>query len=239
LEVAVKKILLISGLCILLGAASASAAELEIPMEFEYLAIDGKKIQSNSFWHKSTLEFGQGEHKIALRYSDVVKDTFGNDGNVDFVKSAPFIISLKADDAQRYILQPDGDGAGKNPKAYAKEPKVKISRRDAGAVEYRVTYTDWEEESFVSRLFSGNSARDITASTAVAAGATMTAATNAAAPPAPLGNGVSGAIQTAAPAADGANQTAEATPKQMLRYWWQQADEKTRKEFMSWVFSAP
>jgi len=25
----------------------------------------------------------------------------------------------------------------------------------------------------------------------------------------------------------------------MLRYWWQQADEKTRKEFMSWVFSAP
>jgi len=236
----VKTFLSISGLCILLGTAPVFAAELKIPMEFEYLAIDGKKIQSNSFRHKSTLEFGQGEHKIAVRYSDVVKDTFGNDGNVDFVKSAPFIISLKADDTQRYILRPDGDGVSENPKAYAKQPKVKITRRDAGVVEYQVTYTDWEEESFVSRLFSGNSARDITASTAVAAAATTAAGVSpAVSATAPHTNVVSGATQTAAPAADGNNQTAETTPKQMLRYWWQQADEKTRKEFMSWVFSAP
>lgn len=38
-----KSLLPISSLLMLLGSASAFAADLNIPMSFEYLALDGKK----------------------------------------------------------------------------------------------------------------------------------------------------------------------------------------------------
>ncbi|MGL5361122.1 MAG: DUF2057 domain-containing protein, partial [Shewanella sp.] len=46
-----KSLLPISSLLMLLGSASAYAADLHIPMSFEYLALNGQKVESSAFNH--------------------------------------------------------------------------------------------------------------------------------------------------------------------------------------------
>lgn len=227
-----KSLLPITAMFVLLGSASAFAADLNIPMEFEYLALDGKKVPSSTFRHKSRLEFGLGTHKIAVRYQEIVKDDFGGDGSL--IKSAPLIITIKADGDHHYVLGPAEGKVIGNPRAFAKDPAINIIRSDNGPVSYQVVNTNWEEESFVSRLFSGNQEQDIAGSAILATG---TAANDAA--PMPAGQpGVSTAtLPTAATEIDRGKQSADINPQQMLQYWWSQADGKTRKAFMDWVGS--
>ncbi|MGL6121870.1 MAG: DUF2057 domain-containing protein [Shewanella sp.] len=224
-----KSLLPISSLLVLLGSASAFAADLNIPMSFEYLALDGKKVESSVFNHKSSLELAPGTHKIAIRYHEMVEDDFSD--SQTFVKSAPFVITLEVDGDHQYYLQAAEGEVVKKPKVYAQNPQVKLTRSDKGSVNYQVVNTNLEEEGFVSRLFSGNQAVDLSG--------TATAATDAA-----------GAVVAVAPVTTSAtvnatsltapvdtSKAAEANPPQMLQYWWLQADEKTRKEFMSWAIS--
>ncbi len=230
-----KSLLPLSSLLLLLGSASAFAADLNIPMSFEYLALDGKKVESSSFNHKSSLALTPGSHKIAIRYHEMVQDDFSD--SQSFVKSAPFIVTLEVDGDHQYYLQAAEGKVVKKPKAFAQNPQVVLTRADKGQVGYQVTNTDIEEEGFVSRLFSGNQAVDAT-STAVVA--TSAAGTPVAAAPVPTSAVVNATVITqAAPAATPSNapKASEATPQQMLQYWWLQADEKTRKEFMSWAIS--
>ena len=238
-----KSLLAITGMLVLLGSASAFAAELNIPMEFEYLALDEKKVLTNSFRHKSRLEFGQGTHKIAVRYQDMVKDDYGSDESL--IKSAPLIITITVDGDHHYVLSPAEGKVIKNPKTFAKNPAVKISRSDNGPVSYQVVNTNWEEESFVSRLFSGNQEQDITgeAVTATGSGASLaeTGAPAQTAAPVPVGKpgATSAALPTAATESERGNKSPGVNSQQMLQYWWTQADEKTRREFMGWVGSQP
>lgn len=227
-----KSLLSITGMLVLLGSASAFAADLNIPMEFEYLALDGKKVPSSTFRHKSRLEFGLGTHKIAVRYQDMVKDDFGSDESL--IKSAPLIITIKADGDHHYELSPAEGKVIRNPRAFAKDPAINITRSDNGPVSYQVVNTNWEEESFVSRLFSGNQEQDIAGS---AISATGTVAKDAAPMPAGQSGASAATLPTAATEIDRGKQSADIDPQQMLQYWWSQADAKTRKAFMDWVGS--
>lgn len=238
-----KLLLSVSAMLVLTVSISAFAADLKIPMEFEYLALDGKKIQSNSFLHKSTLKFDHGTHKIAVRYNDLVKDDFGD--NRSFIKSSPFIITINVDGDHHYLLRPGEGKIIRNPKNFAKDPKVKISRSDGGPVSYQVFNTDLEEESFLSRLFSGNQTQDIAGNvatatnTGVSLAATGSVATIAAQTPETKPDAVAATSPIAVAESHNANQNADVNPQRMLQYWWLQADEKTRKEFMRWAFSQP
>ncbi|MGI2126419.1 DUF2057 domain-containing protein [Shewanella oncorhynchi] len=224
-----KSLLPISSLLVLLGSASAFAADLNIPMSFEYLALDGKKVESSVFNHKSSLELAPGTHKIAIRYHEMVEDDFSD--SQTFVKSAPFIVTLDVDGDHQYYLQAAEGEVVKKPKVYAQNPQIKLTRSDKGNVNYQVVNTNLEEESFVSRLFSGNQAVDVSGTAAAATGAagavvavapvTTSATVNATSLTAPVDT----------------SKAAGANPQQMLQYWWLQADEKTRKEFMSWAIS--
>jgi uncharacterized protein YccT (UPF0319 family) len=227
-----KSLLPISSLLVLLGSASAFAADLNIPMSFEYLALDGKKVESSVFNHKSSLELAPGTHKIAIRYHEMVEDDFSD--SQTFVKSAPFIVTLEVDGDHQYHLQAAEGEVVKKPKSYAQNPQVVLTRSDKGQVNYQVANTDIEEESFVSRLFSGNQAVDVSGTAAAATGAAgATAAVITSAP-----TSTQAAINaTSLTAPVDASKAAGANPQQMLQYWWLQADEKTRKEFMSWAIS--
>lgn len=224
-----KSLLPISSLLVLLGSASAFAADLNIPMSFEYLALDGKKVESSVFNHKSSLELAPGTHKIAIRYHEMVEDDFSD--SQTFVKSAPFIVTLEVDGDHQYHLQAAEGEVVKKPKSYAQNPQVVLTRSDKGQVNYQVANTDIEEESFVSRLFSGNQAVDVSGTAATATGA---AAVVVASAPTATQAAVN-ATSLTAPV--DASKAATANPQQMLQYWWLQADEKTRKEFMSWAIS--
>lgn len=226
-----KSLLPISSLLVLLGSASAFAADLNIPMSFEYLALDGKKVESSVFNHKSSLELAPGTHKIAIRYHEMVEDDFSD--SQTFVKSAPFIVTLDVDGDHQYYLQAAEGEVVKKPKVYAQNPQIKLTRSDKGNVNYQVVNTNLEEESFVSRLFSGNQAVDVSGTAAAATGA---AGAVVAVAPAPVATSATvNATSLTAPV--DTSKAAGANPQQMLQYWWLQADEKTRKEFMSWAIS--
>ncbi|GAB1101612.1 MULTISPECIES: DUF2057 domain-containing protein [Shewanella] len=221
-----------SALLALLSTSSVFAANLTIPMSFEYLALDGKEIETSNFNHKSELPLSEGVHKIAIRYHDMIDDEFSD--SQSFVKSSPFILTLKAEGDNEYILKPaDGDYV-KKPKEFAKTPQVVITRADKGQVNYQVELTQLKETSFLSQLFSGNNGPDVeTAAAAVTAG--NMAASQPVAPvskPSPVS---AMTMPSNAPQAAGQNGDSAAHAQQMLQYWWLQADEATRKEFMSWA----
>ncbi|ABX48822.1 DUF2057 domain-containing protein [Shewanella sp. SP2S2-4] len=226
-----KSLLPISSLLVLLGSASAFAADLNIPMSFEYLALDGKKVESSVFNHKSSLELTPGTHKIAIRYHEMVEDDFSD--SQTFVKSAPFIVTLDVDGDYQYYLQAAEGKVVKKPKVYAQNPQIKLTRGDKGDVNFQVVNTNLEEESFVSRLFSGNQAVDVSGTAAAATGA---AGAVVAVAPAPVATSATVSATSLTAPLDTSKATA-ANPQQMLQYWWLQADEKTRKEFMSWAIS--
>ncbi|MCS6099930.1 DUF2057 domain-containing protein [Shewanella baltica] len=225
-----KSLLPISSLLVLLGSASAFAADLNIPMSFEYLALDGKKVESSVFNHKSSLELTPGTHKIAIRYHEMVEDDFSD--SQTFVKSAPFIVTLDVDGDYQYYLQAAEGKVVKKPKVYAQNPQIKLTRGDKGDVNFQVVNTNLEEESFVSRLFSGNQAVDVSGTAAAATGAAGAVAVA----PAPVATSATVSATSLTAPVDTSKATA-ANPQQMLQYWWLQADEKTRKEFMSWAIS--
>ncbi|MCI2963503.1 DUF2057 domain-containing protein [Shewanella sp. N2AIL] len=226
-----KSLLPISSLLVLLGSASAFAADLNIPMSFEYLALDGKKVESSVFNHKSSLELTPGTHKIAIRYHEMVEDDFSD--SQTFVKSAPFIVTLDVDGDYQYYLQAAEGKVVKKPKVYAQNPQIKLTRGDKGDVNFQVVNTNLEEESFVSRLFSGNQAVDVSGTAAAATGAADAVVAVA---PAPVATSATVSATSLTAPVDTSKATA-ANPQQMLQYWWLQADEKTRKEFMSWAIS--
>ncbi|WP_299788124.1 DUF2057 domain-containing protein [uncultured Shewanella sp.] len=220
----------ITAIIALLGSSSALAANLQIPMAFEYLAVDGMKIETSLFNHKADLTLDEGTHKIAIRYHDMVEDDF-SDGE-SFVKSSPFIITLEVDGDHQYRLKPaDGDFV-KQPKAFAKSPQVVITRSDNGLVSYKVSQTDFTEDSFVTSLFGGGHGQDISnVATAATGGAVATSTTPK--PPVSKPAPVDAGIKPIPASGNKDNDAAHA--EQMLQYWWLHADDETRKEFMSWA----
>ena len=218
-----KSVMPITAIIALLGSSTALAANLNIPMAFEYLAVDGTEIKSSMFNHKSDIELENGTHKIAIRYHDMVQDDF-SDGE-SFIKSSPFIITLAVDGDHQYSLTPTDGDMVKNPESFAKSPQVVITRSDSGTVDYTVKQTDFTEDSFVSSIFGGGNSQDITSVAKDATGGVAIAASITApvSKPAPV-DAISGKKVNDAEHAE-----------QMLQYWWLHADPDTRKEFMSWA----
>ncbi|MGB6138372.1 MAG: DUF2057 domain-containing protein [Shewanella sp.] len=229
-----KSVFTTSALLALLTSSSVFAANLTIPMSFEYLALDGEAIETNMFRHQSDLTLTNGTHKIAIRYHDIIDDSFSD--SQSFVKSTPFIVTLTVDGDYQYNLKPAEGDVIKEPKAFAKKPQVKLNRKDNGTVSYSVEHTNFTEETFISNLFKTKQQQDfdelsVSATTdapqMVAQApeqSDITVATNVA---------PTVAVTNQAPQAASGENPAQA--QQMLQYWWLQADEKTRKEFMGWA----
>ncbi|MCH1919325.1 DUF2057 domain-containing protein [Shewanella sp. A3A] len=224
-----KPITTVSALFALICSSSAFAANLKIPMAFEYLALDGTQIETNHFTHKSDLSLTSGKHKIAIRYSDMYEDRFSESPN--FVKSSPFIVTINVEQDANYELKPASKIT--DPEAYAKDPKVVISS-NGNQVDYQVQQTDIQENSFISRLFNvgEQSPKVDVAAVAITGGKPVPQ------PVKPASEVETMTATSVAATAEAPSKASEQSPNQsaqMLQYWWQQADEKTRKEFMSWA----
>ena len=228
--------LTITALLALCGSSAAFAADFNIPMSFEYIAVDGQEVKTSLFNHKSEIELEKGTHKIAIRYNDLVEDDF-SDSETN-IKSNAFIVTIDVDGDYSYQLKPADGEFVKNPKSFAKSPQVVITREDKGTVSYKVTQTNISEESFVSRLFSGNEATDVDAAAAAVTGSAAAVASVPTAPvskPSPAAAATMPAVAATSPAAPVTSAEEAAKAEQMLQYWWLHADEQTRKEFMSWA----
>lgn len=238
----------------LFGSSVLLAADMHIPMNFEYLALDGGKVARSVVIHKSELALTPGYHEIALRYHDMVPTDIPDSDET--VKSPAFIITLTVEGDTGYYLKPaDGDTV-KNPQEFAEAPDIIITQKDGGSVDYKVTHTDIRQKEFKTRLYGKTLSPEAQAEAAAVAAAAAAAAaspqlvpqTSASVPvvntPATAGTTAAGAglvsttvVAAGAQPATGAAASSEhtATPEQMLQHWWQRADEQTRKEFLSWA----
>jgi uncharacterized protein YccT (UPF0319 family) len=227
-----KSLFTTSALLALLSSSSVLAANLTIPMSFEYLALNGTEVETSMFNHQSDLALTNGTHKIAIRYYDVVDDSFSD--SQTFVKSTPLILTLMVDGDHQYQLQAAEGKVIKNPKAFAKKPQISITRQDNGSVTYSVKQTDFTDESFMTSLFQSKKQHDIET---LSASATSNASQSVQTLPviADVATAtMSAPVVTPVPAAT-AQKPSPAKAEQMLQYWWLQADDKTRKEFMGWA----
>ena len=245
-------------LSLMVGSTVLSAAELHIPMAFEYLALDGRKVSRSMVMHKAEPELTPGYHEIAIRYNDMVETDISD--TPETVKSNPFIITLSTDGRSDYHLKPAGGDIVRNPVEFAKAPEVVITREGGGSVDYRVVHTDIQQNEFKTRLYGKTLSPEAQAQAAAAAAAvsstqlvpeatagTPVASSSVTVTSAPSASASSmgevdvlsttvvaaGAGAAAANADEGGGHTA--TPGEMLQVWWQRADEQTRKEFLSWA----
>ncbi|AZG35672.1 MULTISPECIES: DUF2057 domain-containing protein [Shewanella] len=227
-----KSLFTTSALLALLSSSSVLAANLTIPMSFEYLALDGTEVETSMFNHQSDLALTNGTHKIAIRYYDVVDDSFSD--SQTFVKSTPLILTLMVDGDHQYQLQAAEGKVIKNPKAFAKKPQISITRQDNGSVTYSVKQTDFTDESFMTSLFQSKKQHDIET---LSASATSNASQSVQTLPviADVATATMSAPDVTPVPAATAQKPSPAKAEQMLQYWWLQADDKTRKEFMGWA----
>lgn len=221
-----KSVMPVTAIIALLGSSTALAANLNIPMTFEYLAVDGTEVKSSLFNHIDDIELDNGTHKIAIRYHDMVQDDFSD--SESFIKSSPFIVTLTVDGDHQYSLKADG-GVIKHPKSFAKSPKVVITRQDSGVVDYSVKQTDFTEDSFVNSLFGGGNGQSVTSLASAATGGAPVTTTVA------IATTITAPISKPAPIDSMTGEQDAAHAEQMLQYWWLHADHETRKEFMSWA----
>lgn len=239
----------------LFGSSALFAAEMHIPMAFEYLALDGRKVSRSLVVHQSELELTPGYHEIAIRYSDMVETDVSD--TPESVKSTPFIITLDVQGDADYILKPAGGDIVRNPLEFAEAPNVVITREGGAPVDYKLTHTDIQQRDFKTHLYGKTLSPEAQAQAAAAAAAAASPQLVPTGSASTSVTGVSGSstgspdstattmgevdvIATSTVAAGAASTAAEsgpstATPADMLQLWWQRADQQTRKEFLSWA----
>ncbi|MGX9461706.1 DUF2057 domain-containing protein [Shewanella sp. A14] len=228
-----KSLFTTSALLAVLSSSSVLAANLTIPMSFEYLALDGEEVETSMFNHQADLALTNGTHKIAVRYHDVVDDSFSD--SQTFVKSTPLIVTLTVDGDYQYLLQPAEGNVIKKPKVFAKKPQINIKRQDNGLVNYSVEQTNFTENSFINNLFKGKKKHNIETLSASATGDGSQPMQALPAKSDVASATMSAPVVVPTPPAVSSQKTNPAQAEQMLQYWWLQADEKTRKEFMGWA----
>jgi uncharacterized protein len=168
-------------LALLTGASTLAAAELHIPMAFEYLALNGKKVSRSAVVHKSELELSPGYHEIAIRYYDMVELDMPD--TPERVSSPAFIITLNVTEDSDYYLKLARGEVVRNPLEFAEAPDVIVTRKGGGSVDYQLTHTDIEQRDFKTRLYgktlspeAGAQARAVAEAEAAAAAAAAAAA---------------------------------------------------------------
>jgi len=227
----------------------AYAAKIMIPDSFEFLALDGQKVKQGILSHISSLELSEGEHKLAVRYADAVADP--NMRYPDYLHSKPILLTLIAEGQHAYKLVPD-PVAIKQPWSYMDDPIITVVRQDGGPVNYEVIPPKTKEDSLVAATKLDSNEK--TTAVVTAAGTSQLKAQSpqpdtADLAPSPAGSAeesnekgaaVVVAAGTAQLKAQSTQQPVTADPAQspagsMLKYWWSQADEKTRRDFMNWA----
>ncbi len=222
-----KKSLAVFAFSSVLASSCLSAATLHVPMAFEFLALNGQKIGQNLVVHQSELDLKPGYHEIAVRYYDMVVLDLDYE---EEVSSAAFIITLNVTDDVDYYLEPVGGSPVRDPEGFASAPNIAITRKDGGAVDYKFTQTDITQKEFKTRLYSQSTQQPQSSQPVAAVVVTEPSGLAPVEEDVPSSPSLTSTSVSAAEAGE-----TNATPEQMLRMWWQRADEATRKEFLSWA----
>ncbi|MFI3245921.1 MAG: DUF2057 family protein [Ferrimonas sp.] len=194
------------------------AAELQIPLEFEFVAINGNNVNNNFFSHNGSEPLQVGTNKVALVYNDLIRDNIGDSHSK--IKSAPFVVTFQAQADQNYQLQAaiEIDNV-KTARQFAQDPQVLIQTSNGSNIPVEVALTDAQPQGIFNQLSNNNSA-------IVATGGTVTPTVTAAS---------ATALTTAATQTPQTPEMDNNKPMKMLQYWWQESGADVHNAFTGWA----
>lgn len=204
-----KSVLLASSL--LLGAVTthAMAATFKVPTSYQIMYVDLK--DGGKFGGDFEVDVPAGQHQLVVRYYQ----TLHTGGDINIVKSEPIIIDLDvAKDANLelkapYIRQKD------KAEAYSEKPTFKIVNAGNGKdVDFKVSMLPTQSGFQPLR----NYREEIKEFTGVGVATQAASSNQSYSAPAPAPKSVT-----------------EANEYQMLQFWFNKADEQTRKDFRIWM----
>ncbi len=213
---------LIATLCALVMPLTAFSATFEIPRPYVLLLLDGQSAKGSMVNSKQQVTLGAGQHQLVLQF----EGSFRDHSESRLIRGEPVVFNLKAQADDQLTIQFAYPRNFQEAERYLKQQELKVINRNgqpASQVDYFVLPTkeglqigrDYQQElTDMGKAFQQTSMP--TTATAVAATAAV-AAPNAQSGSAPVAKSV---------------QTLE-----MLKYWYNQADSKTRKDFQHWVIS--
>jgi hypothetical protein len=201
-----------------LTSICAHAAELEIPRDFEFLAVDGRDLDG-WFGTSRSIDLTPGRHKIALKYSGTVPDE--NPRLQDFISSEPLLLTLEVEGNHHYTLVPH-PSMEQNPREYAKNPKIKVVRDDRGPTSFDVALLVERTQSKLERITQNYDSNENTKPASdmerlTSPESQRRIATQVSSIPTP------------------ATGSSESPAAGMLNYWWNQADQATRERFLKQI----
>ncbi len=215
---------LIATLCALVMPLTAFSATFEIPRPYVLLLLDGQPAKSSMVNSKQQVTLDAGQHQLVLQF----EGSFRDHSESRLIRGEPVVFNLKAQADDQLSIQFTYPRNFQEAERYLKQQELKVINHNgqpANQVDYFVLPTkeglqigrDYQQElTDMGKAFQ---------QTSMPTQATVAAAT-AAATVQPA-NGQAGSVPVAK-----SEQTLE-----MLKYWYNQADSKTRKDFQHWVIS--
>lgn len=217
--------------CVLLTLLSllslpAHAAKLEFADDLALLAVNGKDVGSGWFSEPAPIELTAGNHKIALQYEQVAE---GDNPRMDeFIRSEPMLLTLEVEENHTYQLVTHSL-AKEAPRQFAKNPKVKVVRKDGGDVRFSVALLIERKQSKWSKLTQDydSAAKPVVLSDMEKLTSPLVATVDP----------KESAVIMNETAVDVSREKGLATglASKMLSYWWAQADPANRDAFLKQV----
>lgn len=188
---------------------------LTIPEDFNVLYVDGQKTQSSFFSPGgATLKLAQGEHRVVMIYDQFFES--GDDTNR--IKSAPFMLSFMIEKAVDVELQFTAPKTLDAAREFAKSPQVELQITSSKSVLPIQITLDIDKDWYLASY----------------AKAPVQPLPPVQPSPAPVVQ-----VSFSANPAPAEKAGKQSNALQQLQYWWQQADDSQREEFLQGIKAMP
>jgi uncharacterized protein len=188
---------------------------LTIPEDFNVLYVDGQKTQSSFFSPGGAeLKLAPGEHRVVMIYDQFFES--GDDTNR--IKSAPFMLSFVIEQTADVELQFTAPKTLDAAREFAKNPQVELHKISSqSALPLQITLNidkDWYLASYAKPPVQ---------------------------PLPPVQPSPAPVVQVSFPPNPAPAEKAgkQSNALQQLQYWWQQADDSQREEFLQGIKARP
>ncbi len=214
------------------GSYSWAAVTLKLPKNIYILAANGKNLKSHN-----TADLPNGINQIVIQYQGEPGAKLSSDGDVEY--SDTFVVKFTAENQELEMIIPWIRTVG-NLEEWNKTPDIGIETSAGDGIDIQVSrlqktglqvFRNYAQELAAFNHTSAPASLDHSSSGAFSMNADVSGNQ-----PAPLAE-----TKPVPPTAAGAHKTAQQPAPQsnmvedMLKYWYQQADEQTRQKFKTWI----
>ncbi len=195
------------------------AATLAIPHPYVIYLLDGQPVKSEQLSSKNHLSLAKGEHQLVIRF----EGSFRDQGENRLISGEPVVYSLSLQGDESLALEFSYPRDYRAAEQFLKNQQLKLIDTKSG----KLVNADYFVMPKKEGLQIGRNYQEELQAMGKAFGLPQGAAV----------------VATAAAATASASPVNATTPNnqsqsmEMLKYWYLQADSKTRKEFQHWIIS--